>query len=242
VTGLTLLPAVDVTEGHAVQLVQGVAGSGGQYGDPMEAALAWQRAGASWIHLVDLDAAFGRGSNADLLADVVRKVDVQVEMSGGIRDDESLARALGTGCARVNIGTAALENPDWVGDVIARHGDRIAVGLDVRGARLAARGWTAEGGNLMDTLARLNREGCARYVVTDVLKDGTLRGPNLELLRRVCAHTSAPVVASGGVSHLADLRAIAELVPLGVEGAIVGTALYEGAFTLEEALAEVASP
>jgi phosphoribosylanthranilate isomerase len=242
VTGLTLLPAVDVTEGHAVQLVQGVAGSGGQYGDPMEAALAWQRAGASWIHLVDLDAAFGRGSNADLLADVVRKVDVQVEMSGGIRDDESLARALGTGCARVNIGTAALENPDWVGDVIARHGDRIAVGLDVRGARLAARGWTAEGGNLMDTLARLNREGCARYVVTDVLKDGTLRGPNLELLRRVCAHTSAPVVASGGVSSLADLRAIAELVPLGVEGAIVGTALYEGAFTLEEALAEVASP
>ena len=241
-TGLTLLPAVDVTEGHAVQLVQGVAGSGGQYGDPMEAALAWQRAGASWIHLVDLDAAFGRGSNADLLADVVRKVDVQVEMSGGIRDDESLARALGTGCARVNIGTAALENPDWVGDVIARHGDRIAVGLDVRGARLAARGWTAEGGNLMDTLARLNREGCARYVVTDVLKDGTLRGPNLELLRRVCAHTSAPVVASGGVSSLADLRAIAELVPLGVEGAIVGTALYEGAFTLEEALAEVASP
>jgi 1-(5-phosphoribosyl)-5-[(5-phosphoribosylamino)methylideneamino] imidazole-4-carboxamide isomerase/N-(5'phosphoribosyl)anthranilate isomerase len=242
VTGLTLLPAVDVTEGHAVQLVQGVAGSGGQYGDPREAALAWQRAGASWIHLVDLDAAFGRGSNADLLAGVVRKVDVQVEMSGGIRDDESLARALGTGCARVNIGTAALENPDWVGDVIARHGDRIAVGLDVRGARLAARGWTAEGGNLMDTLARLNREGCARYVVTDVLKDGTLRGPNLELLRQVCAHTSAPVVASGGVSSLADLRAIAELVPLGVEGAIVGTALYEGAFTLEEALAEVASP
>ena len=238
-TGLTLLPAVDVTDGHAVQLVQGVAGSGGQYGDPMEAALAWQRAGASWIHLVDLDAAFGRGSNADLLADVVRKVDVQVEMSGGIRDDESLARALRTGCARVNIGTAALENPDWVGDVIARHGERIAVGLDVRDTRLAARGWTTEGGSLLDTLARLNREGCARYVVTDVLKDGTLRGPNLALLRRVCAHTSAPVVASGGVSSLADLRAIAELVPIGVEGAIVGTALYEGAFTLEEALAEV---
>src|ERR1700760_2181419 len=123
---LTLLPAVDVTAGHAVQLVQGVAGSGGQYGDPMQAALAWQRAGASWIHLVDLDAAFGRGSNADLLADVVRKVDVQVEMSGGIRDSESLARALGTGCARVNIGTAALENPDWVRSVIARHGERIA--------------------------------------------------------------------------------------------------------------------
>ncbi len=238
---LTLLPAVDVTEGHAVQLVQGVAGSGGQYGDPMEAALAWQRAGASWIHLVDLDAAFGRGSNADLLAEVVSKVDVRVEMSGGIRDDESLARALGTGCARVNIGTAALEHPDWVRSVIATHGDRIAIGLDVRGTRLAARGWTSEGGDLHATLDRLNSEGCARYVVTDVLKDGTLRGPNLDLLRDVCAHTTAPVVASGGVSSLADLEAIAGLVPLGVEGAIVGKALYAGAFTLEEALTTAAS-
>jgi phosphoribosyl isomerase A len=242
VTPLTLLPAVDVTDGHAVQLVQGVAGSGGQYGDPMEAALAWQRAGASWIHLVDLDAAFGRGSNADLLAKVVRGLRVQVEMSGGIRDDESLSRALGTGCARVNIGTAALENPGWVRSVIGRHGDRVAVGLDVRGTRLAARGWTTEGGDLYQTLDRLNAEGCARYVVTDVLKDGTLRGPNLDLLRNVCARTSAPVVASGGVSSLADLRAIASLVPLGVEGAIVGTALYEGAFTLEQALAEVSEP
>jgi len=239
VTGLTLLPAVDVTEGHAVQLVQGVAGSGGSYGDPLQAALGWQRAGASWIHLVDLDAAFGRGSNADLIAEVVRKLDVEVELSGGIRDDESLSRALRTGCARVNIGTAALENPDWVRSVIARHGERIAVGLDVRGTRLAARGWTAEGGELLATLDRLNAEGCARYVVTDVLKDGTLRGPNLPLLREVCGRTSAPVVASGGVSSLADLHAIASLVPLGVEGAIVGTALYEGAFTLEEALAAV---
>ena len=236
---LTLLPAVDVTEGHAVQLVQGVAGSGGQYGDPVQAALRWQEAGASWIHLVDLDAAFGRGSNADLLGQVVRKLDVNVEMSGGIRDDASLSRALATGCARVNIGTAALENPDWVRSVIARHGDRVAVGLDVRGTRLAARGWTAEGGDLYETLDRLDAEGCARYVVTDVLKDGTLRGPNLELLKTVCGRTEAPVVASGGVSSLADLRAVASLVPLGVEGAIVGTALYEGAFTLEQALAEV---
>ncbi len=236
---LTLLPAVDVTEGHAVQLVQGVAGSGGQYGDPVQAALRWQQAGASWIHLVDLDAAFGRGSNADLLGQVVRKLDVNVEMSGGIRDDASLSRALATGCARVNIGTAALENPDWVRSVIARHGDRVAVGLDVRGTRLAARGWTAEGGDLYETLDRLDAEGCARYVVTDVLKDGTLRGPNLELLKTVCGRTEAPVVASGGVSSLADLRAVASLVPLGVEGAIVGTALYEGAFTLEQALAEV---
>jgi phosphoribosyl isomerase A len=239
-SGLVLLPAVDVTEGHAVQLVQGVAGSGSQYGDPLEAALAWQRAGASWVHLVDLDAAFGRGSNADLLASVVGKLDISVEMSGGIRDDDSLARALSTGCTRVNIGTAALENPDWVRSVIGRYGDQIAVGLDVRGTRLAARGWTSEGGELYETLERLDAEGCARYVVTDVLKDGMLRGPNLILLRDVCARTAAPVVASGGVSSLADLAAIAELVPFGVEGAIVGTALYEGAFTLEDALASVA--
>ena len=234
---LTLLPAVDVADGQAVRLVQGEAGTETGYGDPMEAALAWQRAGADWIHLVDLDAAFGRGSNAQLLGDVVRRLDVNVELSGGIRDDASLAAALATGCTRVNIGTAALEDPDWVRSVIARHGDQIAVGLDVRGTRLAARGWTSEGGDLYETLDRLNADGCARYVVTDVTKDGTLRGPNLDLLRDVCARTSRPVVASGGVSSLADLEAIAGLVPLGVEGAIVGKALYAQAFTLEEALA-----
>ncbi len=236
---LELLPAVDVASGQAVRLVQGAAGSETSYGDPVEAALAWQRAGAQWVHLVDLDAAFGRGSNAELLATVVGKLDVAVEMSGGIRDDASLARALATGCARVNIGTAALEDPAWVRSVIARHGDRVAVGLDVRGTTLAARGWTSEGGELFEVLARLDAEGCARYVVTDVLKDGTLRGPNVALLRDVCARTSAPVVASGGVSSLDDLRALASLVPLGVEGAIVGKALYAGAFTLEEALAVV---
>jgi phosphoribosyl isomerase A len=233
---LTLLPAVDVADGQAVRLVQGEAGTETGYGDPMEAALAWQRAGADWIHLVDLDAAFGRGSNAQLLGDVVSRLDLNVELSGGIRDDASLAAALATGCTRVNIGTAALEDPDWVRSVIARHGDQIAVGLDVRGTRLAARGWTSEGGDLYETLDRLNADGCARYVVTDVTKDGTLRGPNLDLLRDVCARTSRPVVASGGVSSLADLEAIAGLVPLGVEGAIVGKALYAGAFTLEEAL------
>jgi phosphoribosylanthranilate isomerase len=238
--GLTLLPAVDVADGQAVRLVQGAAGTETGYGDPMEAALAWQRAGAEWIHLVDLDAAFGRGSNADLLGKVVRRLDAAVELSGGIRDDGSLAAALATGCARVNIGTAAMENPGWVRSAIARHGDRIAVGLDVRGTRLAARGWTAEGGDLYETLERLDADGCARYVVTDVTKDGTLRGPNLGLLRQVCARTARPVVASGGVSSLDDLRAIAALIPAGVEGAIVGKALYAGAFTLEEALAAVA--
>jgi len=240
VSELILLPAVDVSDGQAVRLVQGAAGSETSYGDPVTAALAWQEAGASWVHLVDLDAAFGRGSNASLQAEVVGKLDIAVEMSGGIRDDASLERALATGCARVNIGTAALEAPEWVRSVIARHGDKIAVGLDVRGTTLAARGWTSEGGELFSTLARLDAEGCARYVVTDVLKDGTLRGPNLALLRDVCSRTKAPVVASGGVSSLADLRALASLVPVGVEGAIVGKALYAGAFTMREALAEVA--
>jgi 1-(5-phosphoribosyl)-5-[(5-phosphoribosylamino)methylideneamino] imidazole-4-carboxamide isomerase/N-(5'phosphoribosyl)anthranilate isomerase len=239
VTALELLPAVDVAGGQAVRLVQGEAGSETHYGEPLAAAMAWQNAGAQWIHLVDLDAAFGRGSNSDLLAAVVGKLDVAVEMSGGIRDDESLAAALATGCRRVNVGTAALEDPAWVRQAIARYGDKIAVGLDVRGTTLSARGWTQDGGELFDVLSRLDADGCARYVVTDVRRDGTLSGPNLDLLRSVCAATDRPVVASGGVSSLADLRALAELVPLGVEGAIVGKALYAGEFTFEQALAEV---
>jgi len=236
---LQLLPAVDVADGAAVRLVQGAAGTETRYGSPLEAALTWQRGGAEWVHLVDLDAAFGRGSNAELLAEVVRALDVQVELSGGIRDDETLDRALATGCTRVNLGTAALEQPDWVRSAIARHGDKIAVGLDVRGRTLAARGWTAEGGDLYETLARLDADGCARYVLTDVHRDGTLTGPNLDLLRSVCAATDRPVVASGGVSSLADLHALAGLTGLGVEGAIVGKALYAGAFTIEEALRAV---
>jgi 1-(5-phosphoribosyl)-5-[(5-phosphoribosylamino)methylideneamino] imidazole-4-carboxamide isomerase/N-(5'phosphoribosyl)anthranilate isomerase len=239
-TRLVLLPAVDVAGGAAVRLVQGEAGSETSYGDPLEAALAWQRDGAEWVHLVDLDAAFGRGENRDLLADVVQRLDVAVELSGGIRDDASLEAALATGAARVNLGTAALESPDWVRAAIARHGDKIAVGLDVRGTTLAARGWTQEGGDIWETMARLDADGCARYVVTDVRRDGTLNGPNLDLLREVCARTEAAVVASGGVSSLDDLRAIAGLVPDGVEGAIVGKALYAGAFTLPQALAAVA--
>ena len=234
-----LLPAVDVADGRAVRLVQGAAGTETSYGDPMSAARQWQDGGAEWVHLVDLDAAFGRGSNHALLADVVRALDVAVELSGGIRDDASLDAALATGAARVNIGTAALEKPEWVREVIGRHGDRVAVGLDVRGTTLAARGWTEEGGELFDVLARLDAEGCARYVVTDVRRDGTLTGPNVELLTSVCAATDRPVVASGGVSSLDDLRTLAALQPDGVEGAIVGKALYAGAFTLPEALAAV---
>ncbi|WP_169165784.1 bifunctional 1-(5-phosphoribosyl)-5-((5-phosphoribosylamino)methylideneamino)imidazole-4-carboxamide isomerase/phosphoribosylanthranilate isomerase PriA [Cellulomonas taurus] len=236
---LVLLPAVDVADGQAVRLVQGEAGSETSYGDPLSAALDWQAGGAEWIHLVDLDAAFGRGSNAALLSEVTADLTgrgVRVELSGGIRDDASLERALSTGAARVNLGTAALEDPEWTAAAIARHGDQIAVGLDVRGTTLAARGWTQEGGDLWEVLARLDDAGCARYVVTDVTKDGTLRGPNVELLREVCRRTDAPVVASGGISSLDDLRALRALVGEGVEGTIVGKALYAGAFTLPEAL------
>lgn len=236
---LELLPAVDVVDGQAVRLVQGEAGSETGYGDALGAAAAWADGGAEWVHLVDLDAAFGRGSNAALLADVTAALvarGVRVELSGGIRDDTSLDRALGSGATRVNLGTAALEDPSWTAGALERHGDRIAVGLDVRGHTLAARGWTREGGDLWEVLARLDDAGCSRYVVTDVAKDGTLRGPNLELLREVCARTSARVVASGGVSSLEDIAALRGLVPLGVEGAIVGKALYAGAFTLPEAL------
>ena len=233
---LELLPAVDIAGGQAVQLVQGVAGSEKRFGDPVEAALRWQDAGAEWIHLVDLDAAFGRGNNRELLATIVGTVDIDVEMSGGIRDDDSLMAALGAGCRRVNIGTAALERPDWCAGAIAAHGDRIAIGLDVRGQTLAARGWTRDGGDLYEVLDRLDAEGCARYVVTDVNKDGMLQGPNLELLHNVCARTDRPVVASGGITELGDLEALMGLVPEGVEGAIIGTALYEGRFTLGDAL------
>jgi phosphoribosyl isomerase A len=237
---LVLLPAVDVAGGQAVQLVQGVAGSEKRFGDPRAAVDRWQRAGAEWLHLVDLDAAFGRGNNAELVAEVTAQASLHVELSGGIRDDASLDRALATGCARVNIGTAALERPEWCEEVIGTFGDRIAIGLDVRGRTLAARGWTRDGGELYATLERLNAAGCRRYVVTDVASDGMLSGPNLGLLQRVCERTNARVVASGGISSLADIRALAELVPHGVEGAIIGTALYVGNFRLEEALGAAA--
>jgi len=235
-TYLELLPAVDVKDGRAVRLVQGELSAETAYGNPLEVALEFQAAGAEWLHLVDLDAAFGRGENSALLAEVVGKLDIKVELSGGIRDDESLRRALATGCTRINLGTAALENPEWTAKVISEFGDRIAVGLDVRGHVLAARGWTKEGGDLFETIERLERDGCARYVVTDVTKDGTLQGPNVQLLQEVCAVTKKPVVASGGISSLSDIESLMALNAMGVEGAIVGKALYAGAFTLQEAL------
>lgn len=238
---LQLLPAVDVVNGQAVRLLQGEAGTEQNYGDPADAVASFVEQGATWIHLVDLDAAFGRGSNHELLARIVRDVSVKVELSGGIRDDDSLRRALDAGAARVNLGTAALEDPEWTARAIAQYGDRVAVGLDVRGEILAARGWTKAGGNLWDVLARLEEAGCSRYVVTDVTKDGTLEGPNAELLTKVALAAKAPVVASGGVSSLEDLAALRALVPVGVDSAIVGKALYAGNFTLAEAIA-VAGP
>ena len=234
---LTLLPAVDVANGRAVRLLKGQAGTETDYGDPLDAARHWVEAGAQWIHLVDLDAAFGRGSNAELLARIVGEVGVKVELSGGIRDDASLDRALEAGAARINLGTAALEDPEWTERAISDHGDLIAVSLDVRGSTLAARGWTREGGNLWETLERLNAAGCSRYVVTDVTRDGTLTGPNIELLRTVASLSPAPVVASGGIARLEDIAALTALVPLGVDSAIIGKALYNGDFTLQQALA-----
>jgi 1-(5-phosphoribosyl)-5-[(5-phosphoribosylamino)methylideneamino] imidazole-4-carboxamide isomerase/N-(5'phosphoribosyl)anthranilate isomerase len=234
---LELLPAVDVAAGKAVRLTQGEAGSEEDFGHPLAAAQDWIQAGAEWIHLVDLDAAFGRGENRAVIAEVVAAAgQTKIELSGGIRDDVSLEAALSLGATRVNLGTAALENPEWTAKVIERYGDQIAVGLDVRGTVLAARGWTEEGGDLFEVLQRLEDAGCARYVVTDVTKDGTLRGPNLELLKQVMQHTSKPVVASGGIASLEDIQNLVELVPLGLEGAILGKSLYAGRFKLEQAL------
>ncbi len=235
---LILLPAVDVSDGKAVRLTQGEAGSETNYGDPVDAAVDWTSQGAEWIHLVDLDAAFGRGNNHAVIRQVIRQVsgNVQIELSGGIRDDASLEAALATGAKRINLGTAALENPVWAAEVIARFGEAIAVGLDVRGTTLAARGWTKDGGDLFQVLDRLEAAGCSRYVVTDVTKDGTLQGPNLELLRSVAGQTDKPVIASGGISSLDDIAELRALVPHGIEGAIVGKALYAKAFTLAEAL------
>lgn len=239
-TKLTLLPAVDVADGQAVRLTQGAAGTETSYGSPLEAAMEWQNSGAEWIHLVDLDAAFGRGSNFEILKEVTGALDIDVELSGGIRDDASLERALSTGCRRVNIGTAALENPQWCEEIIQKYGDRVAIGLDTREIddewRLRGRGWTSDGGDLWEVLERLDSQGVSRLVVTDVSRDGMLNGPNIDLLRDVSAATDAPVVASGGISSLEDIKALREVVDEGVDSAIVGKALYAGKFTLAEAL------
>ena len=233
---LEILPAIDVKDGRAVRLVQGELSQESTYGLPVEVAGDFVSQGAEWIHLVDLDAAFGIGSNFELIQEVIKSVDIKIELSGGIRNEESLIRALSTGCTRVNLGTAAIEDPDWTAKVISEYGARIAVGLDVRGHTLAARGWTREGGDLFEMIELLEAAGCSRYIVTDVAKDGTLTGPNFELLKEVCAVTKVPVVASGGISVIQDLIDLRDLTPIGIEGAIVGKAIYSGSFTLEQAL------
>lgn len=229
-----LLPALDVAGGRVAAGTPGRQPTSGT--DPVLLAQSWQRAGAEWLHLVDLDAAYGRGSNVAAMTGVVGSVDIDVELSGGVVDAESLARAQATGCRRVVLATAALRNPEWCEQVVAEHGDRVAVALDVEGDVLAPRGSSWRGGPVDDALHRLEAAGCARYLVTDVERDGSLAGPNLDLLARVCALTERPVLASGGVGSLADLRALVGLAPLGVEGAVVGTALHTGAVQLGEAL------
>lgn len=236
----TVLPAVDVVDGQAVRLDQGEAGTEKNYGAPLDAALQWQAEGAEWLHFVDLDAAFGRGSNHELMAEITRELSINVELTGGIRDDATLERALATGAKRVNIGTAALENPEWAAAAIKKHGDAIAVDIAVREEegqwRTKGRGWTSDGGDLWEVLEYFDAAGCTRFVVTDVSKDGTLAGPNVELLRDVSAATDAAVTASGGVSSVADIAEIARYADEGIDSVIVGKALYEKRFTLREAL------
>ena len=234
---LDILPAIDVKEGNAIRLVQGELDKQSKYGDPIEIATQFVASGASWIHLVDLDAAFGLGNNFEVLASVIKSVDIKIELSGGIKDDESLNRALTTNCSRINLGTAALDNPEWVESVIKKHGDKIAVSLDVMGRVLSARGGTKSGGDLFEAITRLDKVGCARYVLTDITRDGTLTGPNLELLKEVTSFTKTPIVASGGISSLSDVKALTQLTNDGVEGVIIGKALYAGAFTLAQVLA-----
>ena len=231
-----LLPAVDIKQGRAVRLRQGEISDKTIYGSPVECALDFQKAGADWLHLVDLDAAFGVGNNAEIVLEVINSLNIKVELSGGIRTDESLSKALAANCERVILGTAALEDPGWASKVIKQYGQKIAVSLDVRGETLAARGWVREGGNLYEAITRLADDGCALFIVTDISKDGTLAGPNFELLERVCNFSKVPVIASGGISSLADLEKLVGMQDIGIQGAIVGKALYEGAFTLADAI------
>lgn len=230
---IELLPAIDVTGGRAVRLSSGVVDDR-SWADPAEVARSFEEAGARWVHLVDLDRAFGRGNNDELLARVMSEVDAAIQLSGGIVSRADVEAALGAGPDRVNIATQALDDLEAVRDAIDAFGPRISVCLDVRGERLAARGTSREGGNVWEVLSALNEAGVARLVVTDVTRDGQMRGANLELLARVADATDARIVASGGVNSLADIAALRRL---GIEGAIVGKALYHGAFTLSQALA-----
>lgn len=236
---MILLPAVDIKDGKCVRLVQGDFARETVYDeDPVAVAKRYEAEGAQWLHVVDLDAALeGEPRNRALVKEVIGSVDIPVQCSGGIRTVDAIDAAKDAGASRVVVGTAALRDPDFVCDAAARHGDFLAVGLDVRGQTLQARGWTEEAGELWPTLQRLVREGVTRFVVTDVARDGMLQGPNYTLLAEVLEYTDRPVVASGGVSSTEDLKNLARM---GVEGCIVGKALYAGKFTLPEALQVVA--
>ena len=236
---LEILPAIDVKDGVAIRLTKGELDNQSKYGDPLEVAGEFVKSGVKWIHLVDLDAAFGLGNNFKILDSIIKSVDIKIQLSGGIKDDESLNRALTTNCSRINLGTAALDNPEWVESVIKKHGDKIAVALDVDGKVLSPRGGSKNGGDLFQMITRLDKSGCARYVLTDVNRDGALNGPNLELLKEVTSFTKTPIVASGGVSSLSDVKSLMQLTNQGVEAVIIGKGLYTGAFTLAQVLATV---
>lgn len=235
-----LLPAIDVSNGLSVR--PGDQNSQESFGSPKDIASGWIASGANWIHLVDLDAAYGKGENRKLINEVVALcTGIQVQVSGGIRDQDSLIAALATGATRINLATSALLDMPWVESVISNYSNQISVSLDVSGSRLVARGSGEEVGELEQVLARLEEFGCARYVVTDVTRDGSLSGPNLELLEQVLSQTAKPVVASGGIAELADLQALVALRFKGLAGAILGKALYVGRFSLEQALKVVSS-
>ena len=235
-----LLPAIDVSNGLSVR--PGTENSNESFGSPMDIASEWIASGAKWIHLVDLDAAYGKGENRKLISEVVsRCTGINVQISGGIRDQESLTAALQTRASRINLATSALMDMPWVESVISTHGNQISVSLDASGSRLVARGSGEDVGKLEPVLQQLEDLGCARYVVTDVKRDGSLNGPNLELLEQVLSLTGKPVIASGGIAELSDLEALVGLRSKGLAGAILGKALYVGRFSLEQALTVVSS-
>ena len=236
---LGIFPAIDVKDGVAIRLTKGELNNQSKYGDPLEVANEFVKSGVNWIHLVDLDAAFGIGDNSEILASIIKNINIKIQLSGGIKDEQSLNKALATGCSRINIATSALEQLEWVESVIHKHGDKICVSLDVNGKVLSPRGSNKSGGDLFQVITRLDKARCARYVLTDVNRDGALNGPNLELLKEVTSFTKTPIMASGGVSSLIDVKSLMQLTNQGVEAVIIGKALYTGAFTLTQALATV---
>ena len=236
---LEIFPAIDVKDGVAIRLTKGELNNQSKYGDPLEVANEFVKSGVNWIHLVDLDAAFGIGDNSEILALIIKNINIKIQLSGGIKDEQSLNKALATGCSRINIATSALEQLDWVESVIHKHGDKVCVSLDVNGKVLSPRGSNKSGEDLFQVITRLDKAGCARYVLTDVNRDGALNGPSLELLKEVTSFTKTPIVASGGVSSLSDVKSLMQLTNQGVEAVIIGKALYTGAFTLTQALATV---